>query len=170
MDRTGPSPSTSERSPPLRHLSSTSSKAPDHGNNKIPFDTDMHPGPSPAGGIAQGGGSGNSKPASKRKRHRNRKRRNRRQSFLGAGEPHSRPDLVEDPVIEEKRTVESRGTRTPSLYKLGRDLSSTSLESEALLDHRYDFMIDMSSTCVIQVAWLTFYVLQRSTLNAASKR
>ena len=79
--------------------------------------------------------------ASRRKRtHRGgKKKRNRRQSFAApsgdtsTGEPsRSNRDLLDVP---------SSSTARPQFYRLGqsggRNLSSTSLDSEALLDHRY---------------------------------
>jgi hypothetical protein len=74
----------------------------------------------------------------KRRNHRGGKRKkNRRQSFaagpanLGTGEgSKSNLDLLEPPA----------STSRPTFYRLGqsgRNMSSTSLDSEALLDHRY---------------------------------
>ena len=74
----------------------------------------------------------------KKRRHRTRKRRARRQSFAAPDEEADHdatlrsdpnPDLLDVP-----------GPSRPNFYRLGqsgRNLSSTSLESEALLDHRY---------------------------------
>ncbi|KAA8652333.1 hypothetical protein EYZ11_012169 [Aspergillus tanneri] len=75
----------------------------------------------------------------RRKKNRHRKRRNRRPSFLGVEEPHPVPAPTSVPEAEGFATMEPDQTKPrPALpfYKLGRDLSSTSLESEALLDHR----------------------------------
>ncbi|KAF2835156.1 cora-domain-containing protein [Patellaria atrata CBS 101060] len=69
----------------------------------------------------------------KKKRHRaGKKRRNRRQSFAALSDTTENPE-----IIVERPTMESTpsGSRE-NFYRLGRVLSSTSLESEALLDHR----------------------------------
>lgn len=78
--------------------------------------------------------------AARRKRNRNRRRRNRRHSFLTAEDSHFGSPTVSTPDAAASTNL---GDDQPKvevarpLYKLGRDLSSTSLESEALLDHRY---------------------------------
>ncbi|KAJ5571733.1 hypothetical protein N7535_005393 [Penicillium sp. DV-2018c] len=78
--------------------------------------------------------------SSKKKKNRNRKRRNRHQSFIT-------PDL-EDPHDLSADNSGAGGVRdsmeadrpvsrdNPSYFKLGRNLSNTSFESDALLDHR----------------------------------
>ncbi|PLB47072.1 putative cora family metal ion transporter [Aspergillus steynii IBT 23096] len=77
--------------------------------------------------------------SSKRKKNRHRKRRNRRQSFLG---PEESPSVVAPASVPETEglapmaTDQTKSRAALPFYKLGRDLSSTSLESEALLDHR----------------------------------
>ncbi|KAJ5788162.1 hypothetical protein N7457_003152, partial [Penicillium paradoxum] len=76
----------------------------------------------------------------KRKKNRNRKRRNRHQSFIPPSreESHDLPGEdsgaggVRDPMEADRPTSRD----TPSFFKLGRNLSNTSLESDALLDHR----------------------------------
>lgn len=78
--------------------------------------------------------------SSKKKKNRHRKRRNRRQSFLG---PEESPSVVAPASVPETEglapmaTDQTKSRAALPFYKLGRDLSSTSLESEALLDHRY---------------------------------
>ncbi|OJJ50488.1 hypothetical protein ASPZODRAFT_85850 [Penicilliopsis zonata CBS 506.65] len=68
----------------------------------------------------------------KKRKHRNRKRRNRRPSFLAADESDSRPVVAAASGADA--APETRSEQT--FYRLGQALSSTSLESEALLDHR----------------------------------
>lgn len=78
--------------------------------------------------------------SSKKKKNRHRKRRNRRQSFIG---PEESPSVVAPASVPEAEglapmaTDQTKSRAALPFYKLGRDLSSTSLESEALLDHRY---------------------------------
>lgn len=79
-------------------------------------------------GQAKGG-----KPA-KRRRNRNRKRRSRRQSFLAPEEPQFTSTTVPPP---DTAAVTNLVGERPKPYNLGSNLSNTSLESEALLDHRY---------------------------------
>jgi magnesium transporter len=77
----------------------------------------------------------------KKRKHRGKKsKRNRRQSFAATSEASAGP-----PVLPEIMTEENGGHRSNSglrqpFYRLGQsggNLSNTSLESEALLDHRY---------------------------------
>jgi magnesium transporter len=79
------------------------------------------------------------KKSTKRKKKRQRKRHNRRPSFLSAEDPESgaprRPSIAEPGDMMAASQTKSQSALP--FYKLGRDLSSTSLESEALLDHRY---------------------------------
>jgi magnesium transporter len=72
----------------------------------------------------------------KRRKNRHRKRRNRRQSFITPEESHNAA-AVSGADAEAMISGDQAHSR-PALpfYNLGRDLSSTSLESEALLDHR----------------------------------
>lgn len=84
---------------------------------------------------------GKSKSA-KRRKNRNRKRRNRQESFLTPSkeEPHDRPASgsgtggMRDSMEADRPTSNDNSS---SYFKLGRNLSNTSLESDALLDHRY---------------------------------
>ena len=94
---------------------------------------------------------------SKRKKNRNRKRRNRRQSFLAAEDSHtggaaagSVPDPEPLDIMSADQPKSQQSAR--SFYKLGADLSSTSLESEALLDHRYAFFFFFSFFVELEVA------------------
>ncbi|GAB1218362.1 hypothetical protein ATERTT37_007616 [Aspergillus terreus] len=77
------------------------------------------------------------KKSTKRKKKRQRKRHNRRPSFLSAEDPESgaprRPSIAEPGDMMAASQTKSQSALP--FYKLGRDLSSTSLESEALLDH-----------------------------------
>lgn len=83
---------------------------------------------------------------SKRRKNRNRKRRHRRESFLAPEEsPSPAPvsatapaaDAVASASVGAADQSKSKSRARLPLYRLGRDLSDTSLESEALLDHRY---------------------------------
>lgn len=102
-----------------------------------------------------------SKPA-KRKKNRNRKRRHRRQSFLAPEDGEEEEERPLDPATaqgsdavtnvnsgdqqQQTSTVSTNSSakgkssksrrERQSFFGLGRDLSSTSLESAALLDHR----------------------------------
>lgn len=80
-------------------------------------------------------------PGRRKRTHRaGRRRRNRRQSFAAPSDDagnvdpaRSNHDLLDVPISSAAR---------PPFYRLGQsgggNLSNTSLESEALLDHRYD--------------------------------
>ncbi|PYI23667.1 cora-domain-containing protein [Aspergillus violaceofuscus CBS 115571] len=77
--------------------------------------------------------------STKRRKPRHRKRRNRRHSFLGAEDSHpgAAGSSVADPEDLSMMAAGQTNTQVPlPFYNLRRDLSSTSLESEALLDHR----------------------------------
>jgi magnesium transporter len=95
---------------------------------------------SPASGAQEdaqnraGGAEGSQKGTPKKKRkNRHRRRRNRRQSFLAADEDNPAPVKADRPS-ELGPSTQERPQR-PVFYR-GRNLSNTSLESEALLDHR----------------------------------
>lgn len=124
-----------------------------------PLHTDIKPGNGPMGGRLQERGPATTSdtqtrfeaaPApdnepsksksAKRKKNRNRKRRNRQESFLTpAKEETHRPASgsgtggVRDSMEGDRPTSKDNS----SFFKLGRNLSNTSLESDALLDHRY---------------------------------
>ena len=74
----------------------------------------------------------------KRRNHRSKKKKaNRRQSFLPDAE-----EVEVDPARSNRNTEDPKSaTARPPFYRLGqpggRNLSETSLASEALLDHRY---------------------------------
>ena len=119
------------------------------GNKRVPADTQaLTPLTSQEGrsdATAQSGDG--SKKQTKRKKHRNRRRRNRRPSFLAPASDDAAAIATEehDQQGEGEQTGRQTGgesampsaTLQPPLYKLpGRNLSNTSLESEALLDHR----------------------------------
>ena len=77
-------------------------------------------------------------PSKRRRNHRaGRKKKNRRQSFV-AGDGQ---DMETDRVNRNMGEPSSASAARPPFYRLGqssgRNLSETSLESEALLDHRY---------------------------------
>ncbi|KAF2477679.1 cora-domain-containing protein [Lindgomyces ingoldianus] len=78
-----------------------------------------------------------SSPAKKRKHRGGRKRRNRRQSFAATSEAMEAGDLTSEPragLVDVTSQPHSR--TTSSFYRLQANHSNTSLESEALLDHR----------------------------------
>lgn len=100
----------------------------------------------------------------KKKHRRKQRRRNRRQSFAApTGSPEPNPAIdtaTQDQAIEE----EPRGSGTVAgsvghnagnpLYRLGgANLSNTSLESEALLDHRY-VMLPLGSRGIFDSRWM----------------
>jgi magnesium transporter len=77
--------------------------------------------------------------STKRKKNRNRKRRNRHQSFIlpCREESHDSPAEISDaPGVRDSMEADRPSSRDKSFFKLGRNLSNTSLESDALLDHR----------------------------------
>lgn len=139
-------PSTGEVSPQLPGSPSRKSGASRRGNE--------HPPAPPVSTIPDGvsdapasGQDGSKKPA-KRRKHRNRKRRNRRPSFLVT--PPA-PAESQDPEAgaNGQQTSSEHPVSKPSLtpYKLGGNLSTTSLESDTLLDHR--FVVFQFSRCFI---------------------
>lgn len=90
------------------------------------------------------------KPTKRKKNRNNRKRRHRRQSFLTAEESESQSQQFKpatapaaDSVAKAQSAANdpSKSRARLPFYGLGRDLSDTSLESEALLDHRYGFYL-----------------------------
>ncbi|KAL4875721.1 hypothetical protein BJY04DRAFT_152489 [Aspergillus karnatakaensis] len=82
--------------------------------------------------------AGSKKP--KRKRNRHRKRRNRRPSFLASedSQPTAPPTIPETETLNTMTGDQNRDRGSRPFYNLtgGGDVSTTSLESEALLDHR----------------------------------
>ena len=82
--------------------------------------------------------------ASKRRNHRGgrKKKKNRRQSFLPAAAAEDEADPAR-PNQNLHESVTSTSPRPP-FYRLGqsggRNLSETSLDSNALLDHRYSYL------------------------------
>lgn len=150
------------RSPRSSPSASTSNKSPQHIDS--PHTADDQTGTGPTGGPVQesgapttsdmpakgtrtenpappGGATKPSKPP-KRKKNRHRKRRNRHQSFLPPGreDPHERSGTAAGAGGAARDSTAGdrpRSKDNSSFYKLGRDLSSTSLDSDVLLDHRY---------------------------------
>ncbi|OKP15120.1 hypothetical protein PENSUB_2162 [Penicillium subrubescens] len=86
------------------------------------------------------GPAGKPSKSSKRKKNRNRKRRNRQESFLTPApeEAHDRAGTVTGTGGARESMKEDRPTSkdNQSYFTLRRKLSSTSIESDALLDHR----------------------------------
>lgn len=97
---------------------------------------------------SRAGGQEDAPPKSKKKHRRNKRRRHRRPSFAAPTDgPEPEPALdtaTQEQVIEEEprrfdRTAGSAQSTGNPLYRFGQSgttLSNTSLESEALLDHR----------------------------------
>lgn len=84
-------------------------------------------------------GAGKPSKSSKRKKNRNRKRRNRHQSFIPPSqeESHDSPGETSDAGgVRDPMEADRPTSRDKSFFKLRRNLSNTSLESDALLDHR----------------------------------
>ena len=142
---------------PLRSPPSSASprKRPQH--NDYPLSTDNRSGNGPMGRSDQEPASatsnrahsqvpatncGSAKPKNKR-RNRRRKPHNRKQSFLAPTQEtsHERPGTSAETGGAGKGMENDRLTSkdNPSFFKLGRNLSNTSIESDALLDHRYVF-------------------------------
>ncbi|KAJ4318476.1 CorA metal ion transporter [Neodidymelliopsis sp. IMI 364377] len=79
---------------------------------------------------------GSSTAAGKKKKHRGgKKRRNRRQSFAATADM-GQGDMNDDRPSLEDIAGHGNSRGSTSFYGLSRNLSNTSLESEALLDHR----------------------------------
>ena len=103
----------------------------------------------------------------KRRNHRaGRKKKGRRQSFALGNEEESAGNPATS--NQELHGPSASGTPRPPFYRLGQsggNLSSTSLDSQALLDHRYlahcCWLLDLTRT-------LANAVLQRPSTNAAS--
>ncbi|KAL4997713.1 hypothetical protein BDV10DRAFT_168785 [Aspergillus recurvatus] len=74
----------------------------------------------------------------KRKKNRNRKRRNRRPSFLAPedSQPNAPPTIPESEALNTMAENQARARGSTPFYNSGGNLSNTSLESDALLDHR----------------------------------
>jgi magnesium transporter len=80
-------------------------------------------------------GPSSSAPGKKKKTHRGgKKRRNRRQSFAAAADLAQGDSMDERPSLANVSHGQSRGSN--GFYRTHSNLSNTSLESEALLDHR----------------------------------
>ncbi|CBF70700.1 uncharacterized protein ANIA_05856 [Aspergillus nidulans FGSC A4] len=73
----------------------------------------------------------------KRKKNRNRKRRNRRPSFLAPedSQPNAPPTIPESEALSAMAENQAKARGSTPFYS-GGNMSNTSLESEALLDHR----------------------------------
>jgi magnesium transporter len=84
----------------------------------------------------------------KKRKHRGKKsKRNRRQSFAAPSEESSLPPTIPEIMTEQNGTTRPDADVRKPFYRLGHsggNLSTTSLESEALLDHRYGINWDTS--------------------------
>lgn len=123
-------------------------------HHDYPLSTDSASGNGPMGGPGQDQVSATSSgarlqtPASEntgkskanKRKNRRRKPRNRKQSFLppAAEPPHERQgsSSAVDGTRESMDGDRPNSKDGTSFFKLGRNLSNTSLESDALLDHR----------------------------------
>lgn len=81
------------------------------------------------------GPEGSQSTTKKKKKNRHRRRRKRRQSFLAPDDEDRPGQIMADRTSDLAASVQERPRERPSFYR-GRNLSTTSLESEALLDHR----------------------------------
>ncbi|KAK8227492.1 hypothetical protein HDK90DRAFT_495252 [Phyllosticta capitalensis] len=99
-------------------------------------------------------------PKEKKKRHRGGKKRRRRQSFAAPpsdNDAHSDAHEAERPSLAD---VNRHKTASSSFYRLGQNRSNTSLESEALLDHRDQGSLPVRRSSVMQ----TNFYSPRATL------
>lgn len=152
-----PNPAAAPRS---QRLSSSSPSSPTIGpqHSEYPLSTAKKAGNGPMGGHEQdhgpatpsgtrlktpapdNGSAGKPSKSSKRRKNRNRKRRNRQESFLTPGpeEAHDRSGTVSGTGGARESMEGDRPTSkdNQSYFTLRRTLSSTSIESDALLDHR----------------------------------
>lgn len=141
----------SPTSPPERPLLSCTPPSTDNKTGSGPMaGRDQRPGPASASETKPAhetrleapttvGETGKSTKASKRKKNRQRKRRNRRQSFLVPANEESRDGPGTASGAGDGNQMESdrpTSRENPQFYKFGSNLSATSLESDALLDHR----------------------------------
>lgn len=100
--------------------------------------------------------------ARRKKSHRGgKKKRNRRQSFAAPSDDGS--GLPETSQSRAEVHVQS-GTRSNSFYRLQRNLSNTSIESQTLLDHRYGL-----SNCLFRKLANGFLLEQRPAIDEASE-
>ncbi|KAL4925928.1 magnesium transporter CorA family protein [Aspergillus undulatus] len=79
----------------------------------------------------------------KRKKNRNRKHRNRTSSFIAPEDSqlNAPPTVPESETLDTMAGNQARTRGAAPFYKVGGNLSNTSLESEALLDHRHQPMM-----------------------------
>ncbi|KAJ5151055.1 metal ion transporter [Penicillium canariense] len=152
-------PGLGEAAPGQQRVSSSQSsprKSPQRSN--YPLSTENKAGNGPIGGREQehgpatpsgtrletpapdNGPAGKTSKSSKRRKNRNRKRRNRQQSFLTSSveEADDRPGTAQGTGGARESMEGDRPTSKDHLpfFPLRRNLSNTSLESDALLDHR----------------------------------
>lgn len=155
-----PAPNLVAVAPRSQRFSSSSPSSPSKGGQRTdyPLPTDKKAGNGPMGGREQdhgpatpsgtrlgtpapdNGTAGKPSKSSKRKKNRNRKRRNRQESFLTPApeEAHDRSGTVSGTGGARESMEDDRpmSEDNQSYFTLRRKLSSTSLESDALLDHR----------------------------------
>lgn len=85
----------------------------------------------------------------KKKRHRaGKKKRNRRQSFAAPSEDSALTELQTNRAAGDASDVQQQSMANKSMYRLGNagaNLSNTSLDSEALLDHRSELLVGKES-------------------------
>ncbi|KAL4962609.1 magnesium transporter CorA family protein [Aspergillus stella-maris] len=94
--------------------------------------------------LGTGSGTGTTSGSKKkRKKNRNRKHRNRRPSFLASEDSNvnAPPTVPEAEPLNTMAENRARARGAAPFYKVGGNLSNTSLESEALLDHRHQPMM-----------------------------
>jgi magnesium transporter len=95
-------------------------------------------------------------PRKKRNHRGGKKKRARKQSFAASTEGSGMGEETSQSI----RQAQSHSAARASFYRLqGRHASNTSIESEALLDHRY--FLAFASLCSMKVS--SSIVIQRST-------
>lgn len=155
-----PTPGIAASRPPPSSDSSSPRKRPQHSDYSPSADNNASYGPM-SGGRAPGTGpvpisettpanktrleppannaAGKPSKSSKRKKNRNRKRRKRHPSFIPTTreEAHDSPGETSDARgVRDSMEADRPTSRDKSFFNLGPNLSNTSLESDALLDHR----------------------------------
>lgn len=139
--------SSSPSSPSNRDQRSDYQLSTDKNRENGPMDVrEQDHGPATPSGTRLGNPAPDNGPAakpsksSKRKKNRNRKRRNRQESFLTPAqeEAHDRAGTVSGTGGARESIEDDRPTSkdNQSYFTLRRKRSSTSIESDALLDHR----------------------------------
>ena len=128
---------------PLPPPPGRSSRAPQDSQQSQPEHSTIPQAFGHVGGSSQDQGEGSSQAKPKRRKHRGgKKKRTRRQSFAAPSEDNSTLASISGDVSAENTAGRNRPSMpSNTFYQLGRtggNMSNTSLDSEALLDHRYE--------------------------------